>query len=605
MQRPRFVSLGSALALLVLLGNSAQAETDPLKGLDDYINKALKDWQVPGLALAIVKDDKIMVAKGYGVRKLGETRPVDEHTLFAIGSATKAFTAAALGMLVDEGKIKWDDPVIKYLPSFQLYDPYVTREMTIRDLLCHRSGLERNELVWYGSKTSREDVLHRLRYVKPGSSFRSKFGYQNIMYLAAGQIIPAVTKTSWDELVQEKIFKPLGMTASLTSVVPLRAAPDAATPHQKIDDKVQVIPWRNIDNIGPAGSINSSVHDMAQWLRLQLGEGVFEKKRLLSSGVIRQMHAPQTIIPLEGTNARLNPYAHFLCYGLGWFLQDYRAHKLIQHGGNIDGMSAMVALVPEEKLGLVILTNLNATQLPQALVYRIVDAYLQVAPRDWSAERLASVKALEAIRKNAEKKLEEERVKGTKPSLPTEKYAGTYKDDVFGELRIQWEKDKLVVRLGPIAADLEHWHYDTFRATARDRTQGKMLLTFTLDAKGKIDQVRTRSDDGVEMVLKRAADASQSAPAIVMKEEELRRFAGRYELKTPPVEISLEMLDGKLKASLPGQPVATLVPIKPTRFRVDGAAPDVFVQFDVSDGKVKGLTLEQGSGTTLKLLPKN
>jgi hypothetical protein len=238
-------------------------------------------------------------------------------------------------------------------------------------------------------------------------------------------------------------------------------------------------------------------------------------------------------------------------------------------------------------------------------VYRIVDAYLQVAPRDWSAERLASVKALEAIRKNAEKKLEEERVKGTKPSLPTEKYAGTYKDDVFGELRIQWEKDKLVVRLGPIAADLEYWHYDTFRATARDRTQGKMLLTFTLDAKGKIDQVRTRSDDGVEMVLKRAADASQSAPAIVMKEEELRRFAGRYELKTPPVEISLEMLDGKLKASLPGQPVATLVPIKPTRFRVDGAAPDVFVQFDVSDGKVKGLTLEQGSGTTLKLLPKN
>src|SRR5205807_3855040 len=367
MHRSKFVFATLPFFFLVLPGSTAQAQVDPLKGLDEYIKKALMEWEVPGLALAIVKNDKVILARGYGVRKLGETTPVDEYTLFAIGSATKAFTAAALAMLVDEGKIKWDDPVTKYLPGFQLYDPYVTREITIRDLLAHRSGLDRNEVIWYGSRNSREDVLRRLRFVKPGSSFRSKFGYQNVMYLAGGQIIPEVTKTSWDEFVQEKIFKPLGMTSSLTSIRPLRASPAVATPHQKIEDKVQIIPWRNIDNIGPAGSINSNVHDMAQWLRLQLGEGIYEKNRLLGSGAVQQMHAAQTVIPLEGTMARLNPNAHFLCYGLGWFLQDYRGRKLVEHGGNIDGMSAMVAMLPEEKLGLVVLTNLNGAQLPQAL----------------------------------------------------------------------------------------------------------------------------------------------------------------------------------------------------------------------------------------------
>jgi CubicO group peptidase (beta-lactamase class C family) len=587
---------------LFLLTGAAHAGADPLQGLDEYINKAIKEWDVPGLALAIVKDDQIVLSKGYGLRKLGETTPVDQDTLFAIGSASKAFTAAALGMLVDEGKIKWDDPAAKYLPSLQLYDPYVSHEITIRDLLSHRSGLERNELVWYGSSNNREEILRRLRYIKPGSSFRSKFGYQNVMYLAAGQVIPAVAKTSWDEFVQEKIFKPLNMTGSLTSTRPLVAAPDVAAPHQKIEDRVQVIPWRNIDNIGPAGSINSNVRDMAQWVRLQLGEGMYEKKRLLSSGVMQQMHAPQTIVPLEGITAKLNPNAHFMCYGLGWFLQDYRGRKLIQHGGNIDGMSAMVALLPEEKVGLVILTNLNGNQLPQALVYRIFDAYLQVPPRDWSAELSKTMKGIEELSKKALKKQEDERVKDTRPSLPLDRYAGTYKDDVFGELKIVLNKDRLLARLGPITADLEHWHYDTFRATPRERSLPKMMMSFALDARGKVEQLKT-TGLGSELVLKRAADAALT-PAIVMKEEELRKFAGKYELKNPPLEISLEMIDGKLKAVLPGQPVATLVPIKETRFRVDGAPADIFVQFELADGKVKSLNLEQPNSPGVTLLPK-
>jgi CubicO group peptidase (beta-lactamase class C family) len=604
MPRLRFTAALTALLLLSSFAGPARSETEPLKGLDEYVRKALQDWEVPGLALAVVKDDRVILAKGYGIRKLGEPAPVDERTMFAIGSATKAFTAAALGMLVDEGRIKWDDPVTKYLPEFQLSDPYVTREITIRDLLCHRSGLERNELVWYGSANSRAEVLRRMRYVKPGSSFRSKFGYQNVMYLAAGQIIPAVAKTGWDDFVQQKIFKPLGMNASVTSTIPLNVIEDVATPHQKIEEKVQAIPWRNIDNIGPAGSINSNVLDMAQWLRLQLGQGKFDNKQLLSSGIMQQMHAPQMVMPLEGMTAKLNPESHFLCYGLGWFLQDYRGKKVVQHAGNIDGMSALVAMLPEEKLGLVILTNLNGSRLPGALMYRIFDAYLKVPARDWSADLLKVRKGAEEIARKTEKKREEERVKGTRPTLPLEKYAGTYKDEIYGELKIIVARDKLVVRFGPVAGDLEHWNYDTFRAIPRDKTMDKMMLTFSLDSKGKVEQVKSSGGQGDGIIWKRAPDPAEAAPAITLKEEELRKFAGKYELKSPPLEVSLELVDGRLKANMPGQSAATLVPIQPARFRVDGAAAGVFVQFDLADGTVKSMTLEQESGVSLQFTRK-
>ena len=282
-------SVAVALLLLVLVPPSrARAEDAPLQGIDDSIAGAMKVWEVPGLAVAVVKDDALVLVKGYGVRRLGESAEVDKDTLFAVGSTSKAFTAACLAMLVDEGKIQWDDPVIKHLPSFQLYDAYATHEITIRDLLCHRSGLDRHEAVWYGSPASRDEVLRRLRHVKPDWSFRSKYGYQNIMFLAAGQVIPAVTGNSWDDFVKERVFKPLGMTNSNTSVNALPKGGDVASPHHKVKDKVQPIPWRNIDNIGPAGSINSSAADMAQWVRLQLNEGARpkEKDRLLSSGAV-------------------------------------------------------------------------------------------------------------------------------------------------------------------------------------------------------------------------------------------------------------------------------------------------------------------------------
>jgi CubicO group peptidase (beta-lactamase class C family) len=597
--RVRGLIVGISLIVLGLAAAPARAEEGPFKGLDEYVAKTMKDWDVPGLAIAVIKDDTVVLAKGYGVRKLGEDTPVDEKTLFAVGSTTKAFTAAALAMLVDEGKIKWDDKVTQHLPKFQMYDPYVTREMTIRDLLCHRSGLDRTEAVWYGSAASRDEIIRRLRFIKPASSFRSKFGYQNMMYMVAGQIIPAVTGKSWDDFVKERIFKPLGMTASNSSVTALSGADNVATPHHKIEDKMRPIKYRNIDNIGPAGSINSSVVDMAQWVRLHLNEGNREKgkDRLISSGAIQEMHTPQTVLPLDGMMAKLLPEAHLAAYGLGWMIQDYRGKKLLEHAGGIDGMVAQVSMIPEEKLGVVVLANSDGNQLPHALAYRILDGFLlKTPPRDWSADLLKIMKGVEAIAKAQEKKQEKERVKDTKPSLALDKYAGTYNGDIYGAVKVVKEKDKLVLHFGPaFVGDMEHWHYDTFRATWRDPIFPKALVTFTLNSQGKVAEVKFKGMDGSELKFKRAEDS----PAITLSEAELKKFVGTYELKEPKLELSIEFVAGKLKAALAGQSL-TLVPIKPTRFKVEEAPDRAFLQFEVADGKVKSMTLEQDGAPNLK-----
>ena len=264
MRLQRLFCLIGQLLLVAVLAQVALAQNGALNGFDDYVNKAMKEWEVPGVAIAIVKGDQVVLAKGYGVRKIGEPAAVDERTLFAIGSSSKAFTAASIAMLVDDGKVKWDDPVTKYLPGFEMYDPYVTRELTVRDLLSHRSGLQRGDFLWYGTELERDEILRRTRFLKPSWSLRSTFGYQNLMFLAAGQLVSRVGGKSWDEFIQQRLFTPLAMSSSSTSINAFKNVDNVAAPHAKVEEKVQVIPWRNIDNIAPAGSINSNVVDMAQ-----------------------------------------------------------------------------------------------------------------------------------------------------------------------------------------------------------------------------------------------------------------------------------------------------------------------------------------------------
>jgi CubicO group peptidase (beta-lactamase class C family) len=485
---------GIALSALLWLppgSLAAQAGPAPLTGLDQYIEQARTAWKVPGLAIAIVKNDSVVYARGFGVRTLGRPEPVDQHTLFAIGSCSKAFTATLVAMLVERGKLSWDDPVSSRLPGFQLYDPYVTRELTVRDLLTHRSGLSRGDLLWYATNRSRDEIVHDVRNLKPSWSFRSRFGYQNIMYLTAGQVVAAVEGQSWDRVVRERIFLPLGMLETNSSVRALDGLPDVASPQQEVDDTIRVISWRNIDNIAPAGSINSSVVDMAQWIRLQLGSGRLGERRLVDSATLEETHTPQTVLPRVGWVKTITPDAHLAAYGMGWFLSDYHGRLVAQHGGNIDGMSALVGLLPEEHLGLVILTNLGGTGLPTGLMYRIFDQYLGLAPHDWSREMLATVDSALAQGKAEQAKQDSSRVPGTAPSLPLDAYSGSYADSLYGEASVALEAGQLVLRFGPASVgDLEHWHYDTFRARWRDRTFGKSLLTFSLGPDGKVSGMK-------------------------------------------------------------------------------------------------------------------
>jgi CubicO group peptidase (beta-lactamase class C family) len=484
------------LIIFVHLPAAARAQTATearLKEFHAYAEKAGKEWKVPGFSIAIVKDDKVVFAQGFGIRELGKSGGVDENTLFAIASNSKAFTAAAVAMLVDEGRIKWDDPVTKYLPSFQLYDSYVTRELTIRDLLSHRSGLATfgGDLLWYESNYSRDEILNRVRFLKPTSSFRSRFGYQNILFMAAGEIVGKVSGMGWDAFMKERFFVPLGMKRTVTTHADLLKADNVATPHNAIEGNTRVIRYGNVDNIGAAGGIKSSALDMAQWLRLQLGRGTFEGRKLFAVDRSREMWTPHTVLGGISEQAeKFNPTRHFNLYGLGWILSDYQGRLVVSHGGGLDGMVSHLALLPEEKLGVVVLTN-SETPLSNVLVNRVFDMYLGVAARDWNAEYQARSRASEVASRAAAKKLEEQRVLNTKPSLPLSAYAGTYTGAMFGDAKVTEENGRLVLRLLPSSlfiGDLEHWHLDTFRVKWRDSIVypfPRGFVSFGISAEGK------------------------------------------------------------------------------------------------------------------------
>ncbi|MGH7711355.1 MAG: serine hydrolase [Gemmatimonadaceae bacterium] len=486
----RHLALGAA-CLAGALSIEAQArgarrDAAPAARLDAYTAQALTAWGLPGVAVAVVHNDSIVFAKGYGVRELGKPEPITPNSVFAIGSTSKAFTAASIAMLVADGKVKWDDPVTKHLPDFQLFDPYVTRELTLRDILTHRSGLARGDRLWANSGFTRSEVLHRVRFLKPSWSFRSTYGYQNIMFLAAGTVVERVSGKTWDDFVAQRIFQPLGMSNSVTSITHLSTLADVATPHERIDSAYRPVAWLNIDNIGPAGSINSSVNDMAQWIRLQLGRGVYKGQRLLDSAGVKEMHTATTVIRPSAQDERMYPMSNLSAYGLGWSLRDYYGRRMVSHGGAIRGMRAQVTLIPDAKLGVVVLTNSPQSSFPTAIANVAVDLYLGNPDRDWSTLMLDATKQAEARAVAERKRRESERVAGTSPSLAATRYAGVYVDSMYGEVSVTHESDRLRLQFGPhYTSDLQHWHFDTFEAVPKDTVLGRFFVRFVVDASGK------------------------------------------------------------------------------------------------------------------------
>lgn len=479
-----------ALLCLILAPTCLAAQDPPaeLTAMDAYILKSMLDWKVPGLAIAVVKDDKLVWARGFGLRKLGTPQAVDADTLFAIGSNTKAFTAAALGTLVESGKLGWDSRVGELLPGFQMYDPYVTREVTLRDLLSHRSGTCGEDGVWYGTDFDSQQIIQRLRYQKPVYGFRSQFCYSNSLYMTAGEVVPQLAGKSWADYVHDRFFVPLHMDTSDTSVSAASHAADAASPHAEVDGKVQPIDWYNADSLQPAGAINSSVREMAQWMRMLLADGKYEGKQVLGTDTIREMETPQMLIGGKDGEAQflagLNPDSHFYAYGLGFFLQDYAGNKVVWHSGHIDGMSAGLGMVPSQHLGVVVLSNMDQSWLPMALVWRVVDAYSGRPQKDWSGAVLKAVAPDYAAGKAEEAALAKTYQSGAAP-LPLADYAGTYSNELYGSIDIQLDHGRLVMHASKrFDGEMKHWAHDTFQVQWRYAYLGKSYATFGLDVRG-------------------------------------------------------------------------------------------------------------------------
>ncbi len=485
--------------LALAFGTSTPAQTASPADLDAYVANSMKTFEVPGMAVAIVKDGKIVAAKGYGVRKLGDATPVDEFTMFAIGSNTKAFTTAALATLMDAGKLSWDDHVYERLPGFVMYDPYVSHEMTIRDLLTHRSGMGLGEgdlLFWPHSTYTRDEIIYKLRFMKPQSSFRSHYAYDNLLYMTAGQIIPAVTGTSWDNYIREHIFAALGMNHSTVSSKEFKPGDDYASPHSRVDGKLQVIPLEDLDNVGPAGAINSCAADMAKWVQVQLNRGKFadSERRLFTEQRSREMWSPQTILPTgDPPPAFAGLKTNFAAYALGWGLREYHGRKLVGHTGGVGGFVSRVMLVPEENLGVVILTNAEETGAFDAILYHVLDHYFQLPATDWIGAFKGEKDKEEKDAAEAMKKAEGTRAANSKPSLPLEKYAGTYNDAWYGPITIRIENGGLVISFDHtpgMIGDMQHWQYDTFKAHWRVRTIEDAFVTFSLNPDGSIESAK-------------------------------------------------------------------------------------------------------------------
>ena len=491
----RTALLTFVLLLALPLFVYSQALDEKIKEIDDYANVVSNTWKGPGMAIAIVKDDKVVFAKGYGARELGKNEPVDENTVFAIASNSKAFTTAGLAILIDEKKLAWDDKVSKYLPEFRMYDPWVTSELTIRDLVSHRSGLDTfsGDLLWYETNFTPDEVLSRVRYLKPVSSFRSRYGYQNLMFIAAGRVIEKISGKSWSQFIKERILDPLGMSRTTTSIKDLKD--NAAIPHNESGGTLRVLQRGNVDAADSAAALNSSVADLSKWMRLQLGRGKFENKQIFSPQRSWEMWQPNIMIPISENGSRSLPSRHFNSYGLGWFIYDYQGRKIINHGGGLDGMLSNTVLIPEENAGFVVLTN---SEYPgyAVMMNKIRDVLVNAPKRDWNAEAIEQVKRGKAAAEADLKKVDAARVPNTKPSLPLADYAATYSDELYGAITVAQENGHLVMRFSHspnFVADLEHWHHDTFQIKWRPSVSYNFprgFVTFTIDRNGRTEELK-------------------------------------------------------------------------------------------------------------------
>lgn len=475
------------LSFILLTSLSVVSGQDQIATLDRYVEASRIAWNVPGMTVTVVRDGKVIFAKGYGVRELGKSEKVDVDTLFGCMSTTKAMTAVALGMLVDEGKVGWDDKVIEHLPDFRVADPYVANELRIRDLLTHNAGLGNADFLWaLTPEIGADEIVRRMRFAPQAYSLRGGFIYQNIMYLVAGKVVEKASGMSWERFMKERVFDPLGMKNTFPSYEYHKNYANRSSAHFEVNGTIRPIPEDSADPVAPAGAVWSTANDVGKWVNFMLGNTTVGGKQLLKPETYKELLRPQVIIPPSGgfypTAALTKP--HWTTYGLGWFQHDYRGEKIDFHTGSLDGRTAIIGLIPDKKLGVYVFGNLDHAEVRHALMYKVFDLFgFGDNSRDWSTELKTLYGGLKEAADKAVAEAKAKRKPGTKPSLPLESYAGKYADPFFGEMTVELVDGKLKLIAGKeLSATLDHWQFDTFSAKWSREWWGDALISFRIGA---------------------------------------------------------------------------------------------------------------------------
>ena len=480
------------LAALLSPSPSSRAADLNVHAVDALVERTLKHWHVPGVAIAIVRGDKVIYLRGHGVRSLESGAKVTENTLFPIASCTKSFTTAAIALLVDAGKMSWDDPPRKYVPYFHLSDPLVDREVTLRDLVTHRTGLRDHLMMWYRSPWKPEERIRRFAYLPLDQPFRTTFQYQSTMFTVAGLAVAEASGMSWDDFVQKRLLDPLDMKETYFTTTAIAKNVDKASPHRlDSEKKPRLIEPYPMAAPEPAGSIQSNARDLAKWLLFQLNG-----KTLISPRNLEAMHTPQIVIPLDAIDRIQFPETNQMSYGMGWVIQDHFGHRLLQHAGAIDGFRCHFTLVPKSRLGIVLLCNLHQTRMNIALNNSLLELLLGLPPRNWNAIVGKAEDKDEADSKRKECERKERHRPDTHPSREPAGYTGAYEHPAYGTVRITLEAGRLIWQWQHWRAALEHYHYDTF--TLPIEKMGEPFVVFTLDAKGAVTGMKVLGEMGVE-----------------------------------------------------------------------------------------------------------
>jgi CubicO group peptidase (beta-lactamase class C family) len=585
-----------SLLLLFFQSSHAQTTDKRLAGIDTFINRILKEWHVAGVTVAVVEKNKVLLTKGYGYKDYENKIPVTENTLFAIGSCTKAFTSSLLSFPMNDGKLNLDKPVNQYLPELRFYKDELTNSITVRDMMCHRTGLPRHDLAWYSAKTRRDSLLYIIRYFEPSAPLRQLWQYNNFMFLAQGVLAEKLSNKTWEQLLKEHLFTPLGMMATNASMNDHQKAPDFSLGYYEKEGVIKKMKFMNIDAMGPAGSINSNAKDMANWVMMWINGGKFNGKEIISASYYNEAISSQMVI-----NGKLptkeQPDVFFNNYGFGWFLGNYRGHYRVEHGGNIDGFSTSTSFFPSDSIGIFVCVNQNGSPVPSIIRNTIADRMLNLKFQNWHKTQKDAVDKAKAAAKEKQKADSTQRKWGTKPTHSLIDYTGTYKHDGYGTLTIQQEKDTLKGTYNGLNFKISHYHFDYFNfipvgegqdADEEDAMKG----LFTVNVKGEIESIKLPLEASVD-----AIEFKKEVAAIDVKKEDLEKLVGEYELPGPAIVKVYIRGEKTLMVLVPGQPDYELVPVKENMFNLK-IISGYSVKFEKDEkGNISSLSFIQPNGT--------